>query len=197
MTMVETVKELKKVETKAEKEYKAILKKLKDQEYADLRVLLLRMAVDTILHRRMVEALENAYKDALNLIEDFGYGEGVDIPEDAPRLQVSQDVVLIPGMPAMALPPYGPLGSRIPPEDALRELLGKVPEDVVIPEEKLNEIRNVLNDLVVLSERMKGDYENLERRAIHPILKAFAREAARNEEQHMALLGELLGKYGE
>ncbi len=90
MTMVETVKELKKVETKAEKEYKAILKKLKGQEYADLRVLLLRMAVDTILHRRMVEALENAYKDALNLIEDFGYGEGVDLPEDAPRLQVCQ-----------------------------------------------------------------------------------------------------------
>ncbi len=106
------------------------------------------------------------------------------------------DVVLIPGMPAMALPLYGPLGSRIPPEDALRELLGKVPE-VVIPAEKLNEIRNVLSDLVVLSERMKGDYEKLERRAIHPILKAFAREAARNEEQHMVLLGELLGKYGK
>jgi len=197
MTMVETVKELKKVESKAEKEYKAILKKLKDPEYADLRVLLLRMAVDTILHRRMVEALEKAYKDALKLVEDFGYGEEIELPEDAPRLQVSQDVVLIPGMPAMVLAPYGPLGSRIPPEDALRELLKNMPEDVVIPEEKLKELRKFLNEFMELSKGMKGDYEKLERKAIHPILRAFAREAARNEEQHAALLERLLEKYGK
>ena len=197
MTMVETVKELKKVESKAEKEYKAILKKLKDPEYADLRVLLLRMAVDTVLHRRMVEALEKAYKDALKLVEDFGYDEQVEIPEDAPRLQVSQDVVLIPGMPAMVIAPYGPLGSRIPPEDALRELLKNMPEEVVIPKEKLEELRKFLREFMELSEGMKGDYEKLERKAIHPILRAFAREAARNEEQHAALLERLLEKYGE
>ena len=195
MTMVETVKELKKVESKAEKEYKAILKKLKDPGYADLRVLLLRMAVDTVLHRRMVEALEKAYKDALKLVEDFGYDEQVEIPEDAPRLQVSQDVVLIPGMPAMVIAPYGPLGSRIPPEDALRELLKNMPEVVVIPKEKLEELRKLLREFMELSEGMKGDYEKLERKAIHPILRAFAREAARNEEQHEALLRELMQKY--
>ncbi len=197
MTMVETVKELKRVETKAEKEYKAILKKLKDPEYADLRVLLLRMAVDTILHRRMVEALEKAYKDALKLVDEFGYGEGVGIPEDAPRLQMSRDIVLIPGMPAMVIAPYGPLGSRIPPEDALKELLEKVPEDVVIPKEKLDELRNFLKEFIELSEGMKANYEKLEKRAIHPILRALAREAARNEEQHTALIRGLLEKYGE
>ncbi|WP_457751515.1 hypothetical protein [Thermococcus sp.] len=197
MTMVETVKELKKIESKAEREYKVLLKKLKDSEYADLRVLILRMAVDTILHRRIVEALEKAYKDALKLVEDFGYGEEIELPEDAPRLQVSQDVVLIPGMPAMVLAPYGPLGSRIPPEEALRELLKNMPEDVVIPEEKLEELRKFLSEFTELSEGMKGNYKKLERKAIHPILRAFAREAARNEEQPAALLERLLEKYGK
>jgi|GEM_PF-1057378 len=197
MTMVDTVRELKKVETKAEKEYKAILKKLKDPEYGDLRVLLLRMAVDTVLHRRMVEALEKAYKDALALVEEFGYSDDVELPEDAPKLQISQDFALIPGMPAVIVAPYGPLGSRIPPEEALRELLSNIPEEVVIPPEKLKELREYLKKFTELTENMEQDYEKLERRAIHPILRAFAREAARNEEQHKALLEKLLEKYGK
>jgi len=197
MTMVETVRELKKVEAKAEKEYKGILKKLKDPEYADLRVLLLRMAVDTALHRRMVEALEKTYEDAIDLVEEFGYSEDAEVPEDAPKLQVSQDVVLIPGMPSIVVPAYGPLGSRIPPEEVLREILSGIPEEVVIPPEKLDELRKRLPEFAELSESMKEDYEKLERRAIHPILRAFAREAARNEEQHGALLKSLLEKYGK
>ena len=197
MRMAEMVGELKKIETRAEKEYKDVLKKLKDPEYADLRVLLLRMAVDTILHRRMLEGLEKAYRDALELIKEFGYNEEVPIPEDAPRLQVSQDIVLIPGMPAMVIAPYGLLGSRIPPEDALRELLKSISEDVVIPKETLEELEKFLREFMELSKSMKENYEKLERKAIHPILRAFAREAARNEEQHEVLLQRLIEKYEE
>ncbi|WP_054841469.1 hypothetical protein [Thermococcus peptonophilus] len=111
MKLAEAVTNVKEVEKKAEKEYKALLKTLKSPEYADLRVLLLRMTVDTILHRRLAEALEKAYKEAIELIEEFGYVDVPETPETAPpRNQVSSGLVLIPGIPAVHVaPPTGSL----------------------------------------------------------------------------------------
>lgn len=137
MKLAEAVTNVKEVEKKAEKEYKALLKTLKSPEYSDLRVLLLRMTVDTILHRRLAEALEKAYKEAIELIEEFGYVDVPETPETAPGNQVSSGLVLIPGIPAVQVAPYGLLGSRIPPEDALEELLKNLPDNVALPPEKL------------------------------------------------------------
>ncbi len=197
MRMIDSVRELGRIEKNAEKEYKRLMRKLRGREYSDLRVLLLRMALDTVLHKHLMEAVEKAYEEAIDLIEDFGYGELPETPEDAPSKQVSQDVVLIPGMPAIVMPSYGPLGSRIPPEDALRELLQRLPENVVVPEDGLNEVEEHLQEFLEMNEKMQKHYENVEKKAVHPILKAIARESIRNEEQHKAVLSRLLEKYGE
>lgn len=109
MKLAEAVTNVKEVEKKAEKEYKALLKTLKSPEYSDLRVLLLRMTVDTILHRRLAEALEKAYKEAIELIEEFGYVDVPETPETALGNQVSSGLVLIPGIPAVRSPPTGSL----------------------------------------------------------------------------------------
>ncbi|BAD85286.1 hypothetical protein, conserved [Thermococcus kodakarensis KOD1] len=197
MKLAEAVTNVKEVEKKAEKEYKALLKTLKSPEYSDLRVLLLRMTVDTILHRRLAEALEKAYKEAIELIEEFGYVDVPETPETAPGNQVSSGLVLIPGIPAVQVAPYGLLGSRIPPEDALEELLKNLPDNVALPPEKLREIRDKLEKLRALCEKMSENYRILEQNAVHPVVQAFAESARKNEEQHKVVVDGLLKRYSE
>jgi hypothetical protein len=197
MRLIDEVTNVKEVEKKAEKEYRNLLKNLKSPEYADLRVLLLRMTVDTILHRRLAEAIEKAYKEAVELIEEFGYVDVPEIPENAPRNQVSSGLVLIPGIPAVQVAPYGLLGSRIPPEDALEELLKSLPDNVALPPEKLKEIRDKLERLKVLCEKMGKNYRILEQNAVHPVIQAFAESARKNEEQHMVVVEGLLRRYSK
>ncbi|MDI3474848.1 MAG: hypothetical protein PWQ79_1665 [Thermococcaceae archaeon] len=197
MRMAEAITSLKNVEKRAEKEYQNLLKALNSPEYADLRVLLMRMALDTMLHRRIVEAIEKAYKDSIKLIEKFGYGEVPEIPEDAPRLQVSSDLVLIPGMPALPVGHYGFLGGRIPPEDVLKEIIDVINRKVVLPPEKIKEVESILKKIQELSKEMAEHYRELEKRAVHPIIQSIAEAALKNEEQHRIVVEELLEEYSK
>lgn len=190
------LKEIEDIEKKAEKEYKSLLKKLKDPQYADFRVLLMRMAIDTALHKHLAEALKKAYKEAVELVDEFGYSEVVGLPEDAPRRQISEELVVIPGLPSVVMPGGEFLADRIPPEEALIELLNLKLENVMIPPEKTKEIEDIVRRILELEEKMREGYSNLERRAVHPLIKAVTRESRNNEEQHMNLLkkiGERLG----
>lgn len=167
------------------------MEKLRDEKYADLRVLLLRMAVDTLLLRNLMQAVEKTYQEAIDLIEEFGYSRQEAIPEDAPRRQVESGLVIVPGLPTMILPTFGPLGSRIPPEEALEELLSRLNENVVLPAEEEEKLKEVLKSFTEKASEMKEEYGKLERRAVHPIIASIMRGTRRNEEQHEAVLKKL------
>ncbi|WP_297506135.1 hypothetical protein [Thermococcus sp.] len=181
MRMVDVVKEVKEVEEKAERKYKKLLKKLERPEYADLRGLILRMAVDTIFHRHLMEALEKAHREAEELLEEH-FREG---PEE---------MVLIPGVPTIVMPlGFGPIGARVPPEELVEEFLKEMPTEIVVPEGK--KVAETIKEYAELAGRMKSLYEELSKRAFHPVVRELAREIMRNEEQHEALLKGLLKKY--
>jgi len=184
----ETLREIEEVEKRAEKDYRSILKKLKDPQYADFRVLLLRMAIDTALHRHLIEALRKAYREAVELVDEFGYTDNIELPEDAPRRQMNEEIVIIPGLPSMVLPGGEFMGGKIPPEEALRELLNLKLENVVIPFEKKKEIAKVVDEILRLEGKMRDGYSHLESKAIHPLIKAIAVESKNNEEQHISVL---------
>ena len=183
--MIDIVREAKKVEEKTEKEYKKLLKKLNRPEYADLRGLILRLAVDTAFHKRLMEALEKAYNDAIKLLEEYA----AERPEE--------DFVLIPGVPTIAMPlNFGPIGARVPPEEIVEEYLKDFPSVIVLPDtdEKLIE---VLKRYAEEESKMRNLYEELSRRAFHPIVRELAREIRRNEEQHESLVRGLIEKYSK
>ncbi|ASJ00636.1 hypothetical protein [Thermococcus gorgonarius] len=192
MKVVEIVRDARNLEDNTLKEYIKVLKKLKSAEYTDLRVLLLRMAIDTLFHKHIMEAIEKAYEEALDLINEFGYTSEDEVPEDAPRKQIESGLVIIPGLPALTLPFYGVLGSRIPPEEVLDELLSTMKDNVVIPPGEEKKIKETLRKFKEMSEKMKANYEKLETKAVHPIITAVARETRRNEEQHEAVLEKLI-----
>ncbi|ASJ08743.1 hypothetical protein A3L11_05670 [Thermococcus siculi] len=183
--MIDIVKAANNVETTAEKEYRKILKKLRDPEYADLKNLFLRMAIDAVFHRHLMEALEKAYHDAVELVKEYG-GEGVE-----------QEIALIPGVPTIALPlGFGRIGARIPPDEILEEYFREFPEEVVVPDGG-ESLANLLKRYLELEGEMKELYEKLSGRAFHPVVRELAREIKRNEEQHEAILRKLERKYGE
>ncbi|AJC70802.1 MAG: hypothetical protein J7K48_06515 [Thermococcus sp.] len=182
------IREVESLEKDAEKEYRELLRKLEDPKYADFRVLLLRMAIDTTLHKYIAEAMRKAYKEAIELVDEFGYTEEIELPEDAPRRQIKEGLVVIPGLPSIVLPSGEFMGSRIPPEEALRELLNLKLDNVVLPPEKKKEILKVAEELLKLEERMREKYSILEKKAIHPLIKAIAAESKNNEQQHMHVL---------
>ncbi|WP_297512865.1 ferritin family protein [Thermococcus sp.] len=183
--MIDIVREAKKVEEKAEKDYKKLLKKLNKPEYADLRGLVLRLAIDTAFHKRLMEALEKAHNDAIKLVEEYA----VEKPDE--------DFALIPGVPTMVMPlGFGPIGARIPPEEIIEEYLKDFPTEVVLPgtDEKLIEI---LRKYAEEEEQMKELYEELSKRAFHPVVRELVREIKRNEEQHESLVKGLVEKYSK
>ncbi|NJE03488.1 hypothetical protein [Thermococcus sp. MV11] len=183
--MITTVEELKKLEAKAEKEYRRLLKKLKDPEYADLRALLLRMAIDTAFHRHLMEALERAYHESLKLVEEYGGGEDV------------SDVALIPGLPTIVMPMgFGAMGARVPPEEIIEEYLKDFPTEVVLPENGDGKLGELLGRYLELQEKMLELYDRLSRRAFHPVVRGIVTEIKRNEEQHEAILKKLGERYG-
>ncbi|WP_456367656.1 hypothetical protein [Thermococcus sp.] len=182
--MVEIVREAKKVEENAEKEYKKLLKKLEKPEYADLKGLVLRLAIDTIFHRHLMEALEKAHKEAAELLEKHLK----DLSEE------QGEMILIPGVPTIVMPlGFGPIGARVPPEELVEEFLKGMPTEIVVPEEK--KIIDVIKEYLELVERMRTLYGELSKRAFHPVVRELAREIMRNEEQHEAILKGLLKKY--
>jgi rubrerythrin len=183
--MINIVKTANKVETTAENEYRKILKKLRDPEYADLKNLFLRMAVDAIFHKHLMEALAKAYQDSVELIKEYG------------EEWSDEGIALIPGVPTIAMPlGFGRIGARIPPEEILEEYLRDFPAEVVIPdgEESLGKL---LEKHLRLEDEMKELYERLSARAFHPVVRELAREIKRNEEQHGAILRKLKEKYGK
>ncbi len=183
--MIDIVREAKKVEEKAEKEYKKLLKKLDKPEYGDLRNLILRIAIDTVFHKRLMEALEKAYDEAVDLFEEYSV-EGS-----------SDDLALIPGVPTIVMPlGFGPIGARIPPEDIIEEYLKQFPTEVVLPgtDEKLIEI---LRKYAEEEGQMKELYEELSKRAFHPVVRELVKELKRNEEQHESLVKGLVKKYSK
>ncbi len=184
--LIEIVEKTRKLEERAEKEYRKSLKKLKEPEYADIKNLLLRITIDTILHKNMLEAVNKSYEDALKLIEEF---EGEEIADNT---------VLIPGVPMIAMPlDFGTLGARIPPEEILEEYFKEFPETTVIPEEKLNEIRGIIKEYLKLQEEMAALYGKLKEKVTHPILKTLMESTENNEKQHEKLLKKLAQKYGD
>ncbi|ASA77092.1 hypothetical protein [Thermococcus sp. 5-4] len=182
--MITTVEELKRLEEKAEKEYRKLLKRLSDPEYADLRALILRMAIDAAFHKHLMEALEKAYHDSVRLIEEYGTDEG------------AEEVALIPGLPTMVMPlGFGAIGARVPPEEIIEEYLKDFPTEVVLPEDGDGRIGELLRDYIELEENMLKLYDRLSRRAFHPVVRELLREIKRNEEQHEAILKKLVEKY--
>ncbi|WP_297461768.1 hypothetical protein [Thermococcus sp.] len=184
VSLISRVEELKRIEEKTEKEYRKLLKKLKDPEYADLRNLILRLAIDTAFHKHLMEALKKAYEDAIKLVAEYGPEEG----EEA--------VALIPGVPTIAMPlGFGQIGARVPPEEIVEVFLRDFPAEVVIPDDEkiLDLIKRYLED----EERMERLYDDISKRAFHPIVRTLAQEIKRNEEQHLALLKGLEKKYSE
>ncbi len=183
--MIDLVKEAKKIEGKTERDYKKLLKKLDKPEYADLRGLILRLAIDTALHKRLMEALEKAYDDAVKLVGEY-MGE-----------RKEEDIALIPGVPTLVMPMgFGPIGARIPPEEVIEEFLKSFPSEVVLPDtgEKLIEI---LRKYAEEESKMKELYDELSRRAFHPVVRELVRELKRNEEQHEELVKGLVEKYSK
>jgi len=183
--MIDIVREAKKVEEKTEKDYRKLLKKLNKPEYGDLRGLILRLAIDTAFHKHLMEALEKAYDEAVELVEEYSV-EGS-----------SDDLALIPGVPTIVMPlGFGPIGARIPPEEIIEEYLKDFPTEVVLPgtDEKLIEI---LRRYAEEEAQMKGLYEELSRRAFHPVVRELLRELKRNEEQHESLVKGLVEKYSK
>jgi rubrerythrin len=175
MKMVEVVKNARKTEEKAEREYRKLLRALDKPEYADLRGLVLRMAVDTIFHRHLMEALEKAHNEAMELVGRY--------LEEKP----AEDLVLIPGVPTIVLPlGFGPVGARVHPEELIEEFLKEFPTNVMVPEGK-----HVTEELVKVKElagEMKKLYEELSKRAFHPVVREIAEGIRRNEEQHEAFV---------
>ncbi|ASJ04176.1 hypothetical protein [Thermococcus barossii] len=183
--MITTVEELKRLEAKAEKEYRRLLKKLKDPEYADLRALILRMAIDTAFHKHLMEALERAYHESLKLVDEYGTREDVG------------EIALIPGLPTMVMPlGFGAIGARVPPEEIIEEYLKDFPTEVVLPENGDGKLGELLGEYIKLQERMLELYDRLSRRAFHPVVRGLATEIKRNEEQHGAILKKLGERYG-
>ncbi|CAI1491884.1 MAG: hypothetical protein ABGW50_08325 [Thermococcus sp.] len=183
--MIDLVREAKKVEERAERDYRKLLKELDKPEYADLRGLILRLAIDTAFHKRLMEALEKAYNDAIKLVEEYA----VEKP--------NEDFALIPGVPTMVMPlGFGPIGARIPPEEIIEEYLKDFPTEVVLPDggERLIE---VLKRYAEEEGRMKELYEELSKRAFHPVVRELVREIKRNEEQHESLVKGLVEKYSK
>jgi len=192
----ESIREVENLEKKAEKEYKAILKKLKDPQYADFRVLLLRMAIDTALHKYLAEAMRKAYNEAIKMVEEFGYSGEVELPEDAPKRQIKKGIVIIPGLPSSILPSGEFMGGRIPPEEALEELLSLKLENIILPPEKRKEILKIIDEILKLEKKMVEGYSLLEKKAVHPLLKAIAAESRNNEEQHIHVLQKIKERMG-
>ena len=183
--MIDIVREAKEVEEKAEKDYKKLLKELDKPEYADLRGLILRLAIDTAFHKRLMEALEKAYDDAVKLVEEYA----VERP--------SEDFVLIPGVPTMVMPlGFGPIGARIPPEEIIEEYLKDFPSEVVLPGDD-GKLVEVLKKYADEEENMRKLYDELSRRSFHPVVRELAREIKRNEEQHESLIKGLIEKYSK
>jgi len=183
-SMIELVREAKKTEEKTEKEYKKLLKKLDKPEYAPLRGLILRLAIDTAFHRHLMEALERAYDEALGLIEEYA-------------LEKEPEYALIPGVPSIALPlGFGRIGARVPPEEIIEEYLKDFPDEVVLPDtdEKLIEI---LRKYAEEEGEMRELYEELSKRAFHPVVRELLRELKRNEEQHETLVKGLVERYSK
>jgi rubrerythrin len=183
--MIDMVEEARKVEAAAEKEYKKILKKLKDPEYADLRNLYLRMTIDAVFHKHLMEALARAYYDSVELIKEYG-GEGSE-----------EGIALVPGVPTIVMPfGFGRIGARVPPEEILEEYLKNFPEEVVIPDGN-GGLGKLLENHLKLETEMKELYERLSARAFHPVVRELVREIKRNEEQQEAILKKLKEKYKE
>jgi hypothetical protein len=149
------------------------------------------MALDTLLHRNLMGAIEKTYQEAIDLIEKFGYSQQGSIPEDAPRKQLEAGLVIVPGLPTMVFPTFGPLGSRIPPEEVLEELLSRLNENVVVPDEEKEKLKGTLRAFIEKASKMREEYEKLEKKAVHPIISSIMRETRRNEEQHEAVLKKL------
>ncbi|HIP88420.1 MAG TPA: hypothetical protein EYH24_00200 [Thermococcus paralvinellae] len=184
--IIELVDKARKIEKTTEKEYRKGMKKLKEPEYADIKNLFLRIAIDTILHKNVMDALKKSYAEALELIEEF---EGEEIVNSA---------VLIPGVPMIVMPMgFGKMDEKIPPIEILEEYFKGFPETVVIPEEKLKEIRELLKKYLELEEEMARIYDKLGRKVSHPIVKQLIDSISNNEKQHIALLKKLFEKYKE
>ncbi|WP_258084796.1 hypothetical protein [Thermococcus thermotolerans] len=182
--MITTVEELKRLEEKAEREYRRLLKKLKDPEYADLRALIMRMAIDAAFHRHLMEALERAYHDSVRLVEEYGSGES------------TGEVALIPGLPTVVMPlGFGAMGARVPPEEIIEEYLKDFPTEIVLPENGDGKVEELLGRYLELERGMVELYDRLSRRAFHPVVRELVKEIKRNEEQHEAILKKLSEKY--
>jgi len=178
--MVEKLRTLQKIEDRSEKEYKKLLGNLNRPKYSDLRNLIIRLLVDTILHKRLIEAVLKAYEEAINIVRDYGGEE--------PK------VAIIPGVPSLVMPmDFGRMGDRIPPEELIEEFLKSFPEVIVIPE--TSKFLEVLGKHLKSEEEMLDLYSHLSKRAFHPVVKGLISGILRNEEQHVAIIKELAKKY--
>lgn len=183
--MIDIVREAKKTEERAEKNYRKLLKQLNKPDYADLRNLILRLTIDTAFHRHLMEAIEKAYKEAIDLVEEYS----IEKP--------SEDLALIPGIPTIVMPlGFGPIGARIPPEEIVEEYLKDFPSEVVLPDGQ-GRLIEVLKKYAEEENRMKELYERLSKRAFHPVVRELVRELMRNEEQHESLVKGLIEKYSK
>lgn len=180
--IIDTVREVKKVEERAEKDYKKLLNELNKPEYADLRGLILRLTIDTIFHKRLMEALEKAHEEAIELLEEYAAERS------------NEDFVLIPGVPTISMPlGFGPIGARVPPEDVIEEYLKDFPTEVVLPH-NAKKLVELLKKYADEEKKMKDLYDRIARTAFHPVVRELAREIKRNEEQHETLVRGLLEK---
>ncbi|AEH24292.1 hypothetical protein [Pyrococcus yayanosii] len=197
MGLAGTVKGIREVEERALKEYIDLLKELKDPEDAELKRVVLRLAVDKIFHRELALAIERAYREATKLLKEHlepFYPELEPIRESV--LELDNGVALVPGLPALLLPPdLEKLGVRIPPEEVLEELVKGFPEPSLLPVDKAKEIREKLARVVEMEERMKKCYGELQKKAQHPVIKDIAKSVMHNEDQHGAILKKVLQKF--
>ncbi|BAA30221.1 hypothetical protein [Pyrococcus horikoshii] len=187
MRLIDIIKSAKEAEERALKEYKEVIKELKSPEDAELKRILLRLAVDKIFHKELMEAIERAYKETLKLLRENlepYYPELRPIRESI--AQLDQGLILIPGIPSL-LVSSTILGYKIPAEDVLEEILSTKPETFIPPKDR-EKVREVIERIINYQGKMEEDYERLESLAKHPIIKELARSLLYNEAQHRGIL---------
>ncbi|CAB50022.1 hypothetical protein [Pyrococcus abyssi] len=195
MALIEIIRRAKEAEEDALKEYKEILKELKSPEDAELKRVILRLAVDKIFHKELMEAIERAYKEASKLLRehiDPYYPELEPIKNSI--AQADEGLILIPGIPSLVIP-TGTLGYKIPPEDILEEILSTSPEVSIMPRDKAEKMQKEIEKLIREEREMEKSYESLEDLAKHPVIKDIARSLLYNEAQHRAILKAISKKF--
>lgn len=157
------------------------VKRLNEEKYRPIRALLVKLAIDSVIHKHLMEALLKSYREVRGLVKEI----------ETYKYIGPEEFVILKGFGEVIFPMPQDPRKKMGIDELVDEYLTEALEAPPLSEEYTTALEMIAQIHLESEKKMKEIYASLAKKELHPIFRDILSCIEKDEEQHYRILKKL------